>query len=87
MARVYERKHAHLGGAMVASVTETEEGQYAVYVRCYHPDGRVLVIVVGTPSDYQSVLDAQRTADAHVENLLEHECSELCEQWPGAVTH
>ena len=83
MDRVYERKHKHFDGAIVATVTGHADGRYAISVRCFAPDGRQLLMAVGTfgQSNYQSLAEAQRAADAEVTGLG-HECSALCEQWP-----
>ena len=85
MERVYERKHTHLGGSMIATVTEYEDGNYDACVHCCSPDGRALVIAFGRVG-YQSLAEAQCGADEEI-HVLGHECSELCEQWPRSLMH
>lgn len=77
MDRVHERKHEHMGGLIMATVTEHEDGSCDAAVRCYLPDGRELVNAVGA---HRNLKAAQRDADERVA-LMGHECSALCDQW------
>lgn len=61
---VYERRHAHVGGVIVASVHESADGIYAASACCYTPDGASYLMAFG--SHHRSVIDAQRDADREV---------------------
>jgi hypothetical protein len=89
MATVYERTHEYLGRKIVASVNKDEQGQWAISVRCHHPDGRELVVVKSggflfAHPTYKHLADAQRAADEEI-SQMGHLCSDLCEHWPQLI--
>ena len=83
MVSVYERKHQHFGGTLVATVIQDEDGQFRAAVVCCPKDDSRIVVDLGV---YSTLASAQQGADRHVE-LIGHECSELCEDWSDSKKH
>jgi hypothetical protein len=80
MAITYERTHAHEGGTIVAHVGLLEDGSYDVALICTNPAGNSLGVQLSGDDSPESLPDAQRLADEHVD-LMGHTCSASCGPW------
>lgn len=96
LSRTFERKHTHVTdtgtGTMTGTVTidggTIADGHFITALRCVSPDGRELVIAVGSSRSrsHRTLLEAQDDADKAVA-ALGHTCDALCETWAEQVTH
>ena len=83
MVSVHERTHQHLGGTLVATVIQDEDGQFRSAVVCCPKDESKIVVDLGV---YSTLASAQQGADRHVE-LIGHECTESCDEWSDSMKH
>src|SRR5262245_12449830 len=61
--RMYERKHEHDGGSIVARVVERDNARYDVIVKVYALDGSELTLAAGsviTEGQFETLAEAQR---------------------------